>query len=146
MSLSDTFGLAALTDELTEDEGREPIPYIDTRGHLTGGVGRNLGKGFCDTEIDLMFANDVASCLTDLDAHVAWWRTLPQVKQRVMVNLMFNMGWPVLSQFEKFLTAMRLANWPEAAAQLRNSKWWRQVGDRGPRVVARLLADAAPIA
>lgn len=145
MSLSDTFGLAALTDELTEDEGREPIPYIDTRRNLSGGIGRNLGKGFSDAEIDFMFTNDVSDCCAQMDAHIPWWRMLSAAHQRVMINLCF-MGWESLSGFHKFLVAMQDGHWPTAAAELKDSLWWRQVGDRGPRVVARLLADAAPIA
>jgi lysozyme len=146
VTIRDTFGLPALTGELTTDEGREAIPYIDTRGNLSGGIGRNLGRGFSSAEIDFMFTNDVAGCCRDLDAHAAWWRNLSPSKQRVMINLTFNMGWPVLSQFERFLSAMQLGIWPEAATQLRNSKWYSEVGTRGTRVVERLLAEPGAIA
>jgi lysozyme len=147
MTLSDTFGVAVLTADLTTDEGREAIPYFDSRKHLTGGIGRNLGRGFSDAEIDFMFANDVASCCRDLDANVSWWRKLPQQQQRVMLNLIFNMGWSTFSQFHLFLAAMQAWDWPRAAAELKNSPWWKEVKERGPRVVARLLAtNGAPVA
>jgi lysozyme len=145
--MNDTYGAALLDAELTQDEGKERIPYVDSRGHLSGGVGRNLGKGFSDDEIALMFANDKRDAVHDLDANAAWWRTLMPQHQRVMINLTFNMGWPVLSQFKRFLAAMKLGNWTVAAAELKDSAWWGQVGTRGPRVVARLLApDGTPIA
>lgn len=148
MTINDTFGLVALTTELTLDEKRVAIPYFDTRHHLTGGIGRNLGRGFSDAEIDFLFANDVADCCRSLDAHVPWWRTLPPTKQRVMINLCFNMGWTQFAQFKRFLGAMQGQDWQEAADELKDSLWFGEVHDRGPRVIARLLGtvDGAPIA
>lgn len=145
MTITDTFGLPALTDELTTDEKREPIPYFDSRHILSGGIGRNLGRGFSPDEIDLMFHNDINAVIYDLDRHATWWRKLPPSKQRVMLNLDFNMGWLRFSGFVKFLAAMQAQDWPTAAAELRDSLWWKQVGDRGPRVVARLLAPDAAV-
>lgn len=143
MMITDTFDLAALTADLTLDEGRVAVPYFDTRHILTGGVGRNLGRGFSDPEIDLMLTNDIAMCCAALDGHVPWWRTLPLGKQRVMLNLVFNMGWPRLAGFMKFLAAMQRQEWQLAADELRDSLWFNQVGERGPRVIARLLATDA---
>lgn len=145
--MDDTFGLKLLTAELNVDEGYERLPYIDSRGNLSGGRGRNLGKGFSDSEIELMFANDVAGCCEAMDRFIPWWRTLPPAKQRVMINLCFNLGWNSLAGFTHFLAAMRSGNWAVAADELKDSRWWGQVGERGPRVVARLLApDGAPMA
>jgi len=146
VTINDTFDRFVLKAELTIDEKREPIPYFDTLHHLTGGIGRNLGKGFSDAEIDFMFSNDVTAACLDLDTHAAWWRKLPQPQQRVMVNLCFNMGWPRFSGFVKFLAAMEAFDWPRAAAELKDSLWYSQVRDRGPRVVARLLAAPGAVA
>lgn len=138
--MNDTFDMVALVSELTVDEGREKIPYFDTRHILTGGIGRNLGRGFSDPEIDFMCANDISSCCVDLDLHTNWWRTLTPTRQRVMLNLTFNIGWPRVSLFAHFLAAMQARDWASAAHELRDSKWYDQVGQRGPRVVARLVA------
>jgi hypothetical protein len=56
-----------------------------------------------------------------------------------MINLCF-MGWGSFSQFVRFFAAMQSANWQAAANEIRTSRWYQQVGDRGPRVIARLLA------
>lgn len=146
--MKDTFSLPALTAELTIDEGRKQFPYTDTKGYLSIGRGRNLtGKGLSDPEIDYLFANDVADCCDTMDQHIPWWRTLPPTKQRVMINLCF-MGWGSLSQFKRFLAAMQGQDWQEAAHELEDSMWFRQVHERGPRVVARLLGrtDAGAVA
>jgi lysozyme len=144
---TDRFDYVALKAELTTDEGRRQFPYTDTRGCLSVGLGHNLtGKGLSDTEIDFVFSNDVDECCGDLDKAVPWWRALSPSKQRVMLGLVFNLGWQKFSEFHRFLAAMEAGNWPEAALELQDSLWWGQVGLRGPRVVARLLAaDGAPV-
>lgn len=145
--MNDTFTMWLLTDEMTRDEGREPFPYTDTRGYLSIGIGRNLtGKGLSSVEIDFLFDNDVEQCCDTMDKEVPWWRQLPPGKQRVMINLCF-MGWEKLSTFHHFLAAMEANNWHVAADELRDSLWYKEVRERGPRVVARLLApDGVPIA
>ena len=144
---NDTFDMAALTAELTEDEGRRLQAYTDTVGLTTIGIGRELTrKGISDVECDMLFANDVAACAGIMDREIAWWRDLPPGAQRVMINLAF-MGWGSFSQFHNFLAHMNtLANGfsqpvlDGAVAELEDSRWWQQVGLRGPRVVARLRA------
>lgn len=141
---ADTFGMPLLTDELTVDEGCPRYPYTDTRGCLSIGIGRNLtGNGLSVAEVNFLFANDVAACCADLDAHAPWWRSLTAIRQRVMINLCFNMGWSRLSLFTHFLAAMQARDWASAAYELRDSKWFEQVGTRGPRVIARLLGTEA---
>jgi lysozyme len=144
--VTDTFDLAILTEELTQDEGTRAFPYTDTKGHLSIGIGHNLSaKGITAAAIDFLFAGDVDDCCAVMDRNIDWWRALPMSKQRVMINLVFNMGWASFSQFHHFLAAMEAEDWPTAAAQLKDSVWFHQVGDRGPRVIGRLLAtDVEP--
>lgn len=140
-TINDTFGLSDLTTELTLDEGRRALPYPDTKGNISIGIGRNLaGRGISEPEIDVLFANDLAECCATMDQNIPWWRTLPPAKQRVMINLCF-MGWGSFSQFHLLFAAMQRQDWPEAARQIENSQWYGQVRDRGPRVVGRLLGQ-----
>jgi lysozyme len=137
--MTDTYDGAALQTELTVDEGRKQFPYTDSRGFLSIAIGRNLtGVGLRPDEIDFLFRNDVADRCATLDARAPWWRGLPPVQQRVMLNLAFNMGWSKFSEFERFLGAMQTHAWTAAAAELKNSLWYTQVGTRGPRMIARL--------
>jgi len=143
MAGDDTFGGAELLAELTQDEGREPHGYVDTRGNITVGIGRNLtGSCLSDDEIMLLYDNDVAAATSALDFSAPWWRTLPANAQRVMVNLTFNMGWAKLAGFHLFLHAIQAGDWADAAVQLKNSAWWAEVGERGPRMVQRLLGTS----
>ena len=51
----------ALRALLEGHEGRRALPYRDSLGKLTIGVGRNLSdRGLSEGEIDLLLANDIA--------------------------------------------------------------------------------------
>jgi lysozyme len=75
-----------------------------------------------------------------LDAAHPWWRALDAQRQRVMINLGFNLGVPKLSTFNTFLDLMQKHDFEGAATDLEGTAWYEQVGERGPRMVQRLLA------
>lgn len=124
--------LARLYAQLELHEGRRRKPYHDTVGKLTIGVGRNLSDvGVSDDEIDLMLDNDVARAVGSLAAKLPWFVTLDVVRQRVLIDMTFNMGIDGLLEFRNTLAAVRRGDWRAAAAGMAKSKWARQVGD-GP--------------
>jgi lysozyme len=55
---------------------------------------------------------------------------LPEDIQRVLVNMCFNLGGTRLSKFRNMLKACREHNWTEMAAQMEDSRWFKQVGRR----------------
>ena len=139
-----TFGMVELVDDLTTDEGMRLRIYVDTAGKVTVGVGRNLSdRGISHDEAGVMLLNDIALVAMQLDASQPWWRTLDAPRQRVMINLGFNMGVPTLNTFHQFLDLMQQHDWQGAAADLEGTKWYGQVGERGPRMVSRILAGAS---
>lgn len=130
---------AALKTMLTNDEGRSLKIYVDTLGNTSGGIGRNLsGNGFSDSEVDLMYQNDIASTETFLDANLAWWRTLDDVRQLVLMNMAFNMRGKLLG-FVNALAAMQAGDWSTAHDQMLNSAWAGQVGARATRLARIML-------
>jgi len=52
--------------------------------------------------------------------------------------MMFNMGRPRLSKFKKFIAAIAISNWQEAANQMVDSRWYKQVTNRAERLVKRM--------
>ncbi|AHI79136.1 phage lysozyme family protein [Burkholderia thailandensis USAMRU Malaysia  len=128
--------------ELTNDEGRRARIYTDTVGKVSGGIGRNLtDKGFRDNEIDLMYQNDVAETEVWLDRNLSWWRQLDPVRQRVMMNMAFNMQGRLLG-FRNFLAAAQRGDWAMAAAEMLDSLWATQVGARATRL-AKMMREGA---
>lgn len=141
MIVVDTYNQAQLNADLILDEGRRPKPYMDTAvpPRITIGIGRNLtDNGLSEAEINFLFDNDIQTAKSGLDARLPWWRDLPDFAQRVLINLTFNMGISKLTEFPRFLEAMQQQNWDVAKAELRSSRWYFQVGDRGPRMLQRL--------
>lgn len=121
--------------ELSRDEGRRKMLYRDTVGKVSGGVGRNFtDKGLRDDEIDLMLDNDISESETELDKVAGWWRSMNDVRQRVLLNMHFNMGWSVLSTFKNTLGHMKAGDYGQAADGMLASKWARQVGLRAVRL------------
>ena len=120
-----------LIDQLRIHEGVEKTVYNDSEGIPTIGVGRNLrDRGLSDDEIDYLLSNDIDIVVKELDKVMPWWRDLDEVRQRVLCDLVFNLGMPRFSGFKKSISYMKQQMWDQAADELLDSKWARQVGRR----------------
>jgi lysozyme len=129
-----------LIAELRRDEGERKKPYRCTAGKLSIGVGRNLDDvGISDDEIAYLLANDIERVRADLDRRAAWWRSLDPVRQRVLQNMCFQLGWPRLSGFKKFLAAAKAGRWAEAATQMLDSKWARDDSPARAQRLAKMM-------
>ena len=120
-----------LIDQLRIHEGVEKTVYNDSEGIPTIGVGRNLrDRGLSDDEIDYLLSNDIDIVVDELDKVMPWWKDLDEVRQRVLCDLVFNLGMPRFSGFKKSISHMKQQMWDQAADELLDSKWARQVGRR----------------
>lgn len=142
-----------LDNQLMLDEGLRLTPYMDQFGNLTTGVGRNLDSNpLSDAEIAMvghdarslpitheqalfLLHSDEQDVFSELDAHLPWWSDLDDVRARVMVDLVFNMGITKLIGFHTFLMLMREGEYQRAGDDLAGTAWYGQVGNRGPRLV-----------
>lgn len=70
---------------------------------------------------------------------------LPDDAQLIIANMMFNMGLPRLSQFKKMKAAVDAGDWDEAANQMEDSRWYRQVPNRAERLIERMRLLAVPV-
>ena len=127
-----------LTEDLIRDEGVRSIPYLDTVGKWTIGVGRNLtDNGVSQSEIDLMLANDIGNVLDECQS-LTCWAGLNDNQKRGLANMVFNMGLPRLKSFKKMLGALEASEYTKAYSEALDSKWAQQVGDRAQRVASLL--------
>lgn len=135
---------AKLIKELRRDEGVRLKPYRDSVGKLTVGIGRNLDDvGISDAEADFLLANDIARSVADLDRALPWWRTLDEVRQRVLANMAFNVGITKLLTFKNTLRMVKNAEYGAAAEAMKASLWHRQVGPRAVRL-EQMMRDGGP--
>ena len=132
---------AALMAELERDEGKSHTPYTDSKGNLTIGIGRNLKSvGLYDDEIMFLFDRDISRTESTLDENLTWWRKLSDARQRVLLNMCFNMGWGTLSTFQTFLGLLEHASYDKAAEDMLGTLWAREVGERAVRLAALMKA------
>ena len=162
---ADTFGLAEMTAELMQAENTILWVYDDAtgkpiirgsvvEGNPTLATGRNVAKGSTGismAENYLLLGNDIVQATMVLDADPDWntatwsWRTsLTPVRQRALINLVFNMGDHVLDEFVHFRASLEAGLYATAGAQLEESNWWSEVGVRGPRVQWMIVNGTVP--
>ena len=126
---------AALVVQLRLHEGQRVKPYMDTVGKITIGVGRNLSdKGLTADEVALLLDHDLDEALADC-ATFPWFEALDAVRQRVLVDMRFNLGPTRFRAFKRMLRALSEQNYEWAATAMRESAWYRQVKARGARLV-----------
>ena len=129
-----------LIEELKRDEGVELKAYQDTEGIWTIGIGRNLQDvGDSMDEAEYMLANDIDVAVGELQRTFDWFEGLSDARQRVCINMCFNLGLTRLLGFKKFLAAMAAGDWETAGVEMLDSKWSRQVGARSTRLKDLLL-------
>jgi len=126
---------------LIRDEGLRFFPYMDTVGKLTIGVGRNLtDTGITESEAMLLLDNDIEeACDLTYSFFKEFYMALNDVRKMVLINMVFNMGGRVLS-FKRMRHALRNQDYEQAATQMLDSKWAKQVKGRATRL-AQMMAS-----
>lgn len=146
MKTADTdFDASILEQELIRDEGEVLHAYPDSLGYLTIGIGhlidKRKGGKISKAASRFIFAEDLAEKVADLDRAIPWWRELPAAKQRVVINLCFQLGITGLLKFKKMLAALKAGDYKTAAKQLRDSALYRQTPERTKRRAKILEAE-----
>lgn len=130
-----------LIEQLKVHEGVRQFPYVDTVGKLTIGVGHNLtDNGLSLPIIDRLLIEDLEQIHVELDRNIPEWCDLSENRRMVLLNMGFNLGIPRLLTFRRFLAALDREDYEVAAAEMLDSKWARQVGDRATEL-SRLMVD-----
>jgi GH24 family phage-related lysozyme (muramidase) len=133
-----------VAEQLIEHEGLKLKPYRCPAGKLTIGVGRNLEeRGISEEEALFLLNNDIAKCIEDLqelfvDDNGEGFVSLPETVQRVLVDMRFNLGATGFRSFKKMIKAIKEKKFAQAALEMQDSKWFKQVGDRGKTLIAMM--------
>lgn len=133
-----------LTAQLLDHEGLRTSLYTDTVGKLTIGVGRNLSDvGISKTEALFLLRGDLDAAIRDCE-RFPWFEALSPVRQRVVVDMRFNLGPSRLRTFTRTLAAIGRGDYETAAAGMLASKWARQVGRRAQRLATMMRTNKDP--
>jgi len=132
-----------VAEQLIEHEGLKLKPYRCPAGKLTIGVGRNLEeRGITEEEALYLLNNDISVCIEDLkkifvdtDADSEEFETLPETVQRVLLDMRFNLGATGFRSCKKMIQAIKEKDFAQAALEMQDSKWFKQVGNRNKTLV-----------
>lgn len=150
---------------LQYDEGTLYKSYKDTMGNTTVGIGFNMDDPHArgvwiqadipesfnlvyDSKLPLSsssIASLINTCINnskqELKTIFPSYASYPEYVQLALLNMIFNMGKTVLSEFHTFISLIKENNYAKAATDLNNTKWYNQVPNRAKRVVALLTGD-----
>jgi lysozyme len=131
----------SLKSSLKKHEGLRLKPYRCTAGKLSIGYGRNLDDvGITKEEAEILLDKDIAVCKREA-RRFGWFEELSSERQDVIVEMIFNLGMSRFLGFKKTIQAIMDKDFEEAAAQMLDSKWARQVGQRAITLSSKMLLD-----
>ena len=124
-----------LIDQLKRHEGYRRFPYLCPAGKLTIGYGYNLDKGMDEATAQILLEWEVTNIQMDLSKMIPFWNKLSQPRQDVLTNMAYNLGVSGLLQFRKMLEAAKRGNIESVCDEMKNSKWYNQVGGRAEELI-----------
>lgn len=138
-----TINLERLKEELKRDEGFRARVYDCSAGKKTVGYGHNLEDADMPKDVaEKLLEHDMLTAMVKCE-HWDWFYGLSDTRQRVIVNMVFNMGANGVTKFVNMINCIRLKDYMGAAAEMENSRWYRQVGNRATRLVTMMETDVA---
>ncbi|NKB22023.1 MAG: glycoside hydrolase family protein [Alphaproteobacteria bacterium] len=164
--------LGSLKFCVERNEARRHRAYFDSENIPTVGIGFNLKRRdardkieafgldydqvcnqqleLTDEQIDSLLVADLATAIDDASDLFTNFDDLNTARQIILVDMAFNLGKNRLSGFRKMIAAVAAEDWNEAANQMMDSRWYRQVKSRGERNVevmrtGELVTDYLPV-
>lgn len=114
--------LAVLKQQLIAHEGLRLRPYVDTKGKLTIGVGRNLTDvGISADEAYDLLDHDITATVNGIVTAMPWTQMLTAARFRVLVDIGFNTGLDGLLKFHRMLAAAQVGEYEQAALEIEHS-------------------------
>ena len=136
--------LHKLREELERDEGVKYEVYNDHLGYPTFGIGHlitdndpeygaSIGTKVYNDRVQEAFETDIETVLSDCERLYVQFEHLPEEVQLIIANMMFNMGYTRLSKFKGMKRGVDTRDWNEAADEMVDSRWYKQVTKRANR-------------
>ena len=138
-----------LRDELKVDEGVKYEIYLDHLSLPTLGVGHlikdtdpesglPIGTKIEEERVNELFDEDIQVTIQECKYLYNDFDDLPEEAQRIIANMMFNLGRPRLSRFLKMKQHVDNRDFVSASEEMKDSRWYRQVTNRAQRLCDRM--------
>lgn len=130
-------------------EGWRDKPYADTVGVKTIGYGFNMSdpivskmippevssgkKALAREKADEIFNKRYELAMNDAMQYAGAdvFNSMDEPRKIILIDMAYNLGGPRLAGFKDLKRALMAKDYDEAAEQIKNSKWYKQVGRRG---------------
>lgn len=133
-----------VTDLIKQHEGYSRTAYICPAGYWTVGYGRNLqSTGISEKEAEMLLENDIDRARALLSTE-SYWAGLDGVRKAVLIDMVVNLGFQGFCQFKKLRGALEQKNYADACAEMIQSKWYAQVGNRSIRLTQMMRTGEWP--
>ncbi len=131
-----------LRETLIRHEALKLKPYRCSEGKLTIGVGHNLdANGISENAAMFILSEDIKISEKAL-RKFSWFEQLSDVRQEVVLNLHFNIGHSSFLTFKNMIWALECGDYLGAAVEMRDSKWFNQVGVRAEQLVSAMESNS----
>jgi lysozyme len=139
--------LKELIEEIKKYEGYREEVYEDSLGNPTCGWGHHLYVGapinrYVAEEFLAMDVAEAISCF--LKVKRLWNLRMDVIRCRVVVHMIFNLGLDRFLGFRKMLKALRACDYEEAANQMLDSLWAKQVSQRANHLADQMRTGCLP--
>lgn len=126
-----------IEEELIKEEGLSLSTYDDGLGNFTIGVGHLLREPSDPITLEQagkLLNKDIMTAVEQCVKNIPCYGELDEVRQYVLISMMFNMGWNRLKTFKKFLLALDNKEFSVASEEMLDSRWAGQVKNRAKKL------------
>jgi len=120
------------------DEGFNGMPYDDTLGIPTIGIGTKLP--LTEEEAELIAEHRMSQKINHLLSEKPIVLTLTLTRQEVLFNMAFQLGVNGLIKFKKMWDGIENHDFEEASKEMKNSRWYLQTTSRAEKLM-RLMRN-----
>ena len=80
--------------------------------------------------------NDIETAISDAKNYVGEnWNELDPKAREVIIDMAYNLGGPRLNKFKKLKEALKKQDYQTAADEMKDSKWYYDVGNRSKELI-----------
>ena len=143
-----------IIERLKFHEGFKLMPYKDSLGKLTIGIGRCIDTHpFTEKELSFvgdwkhgitvsaayqLCKNDINECQSKLNKLGAWFHNLDDERKYALLDMCFQLGFDGLCKFKNMLKHIQSKDWQGAYYECLNSKYGKQTPTRAKRIALLL--------
>jgi len=141
ISQGETLGVDAIEEQIMRHEGFRSKVFVGPEGATLIGYGRNIkDKGLTKAEALMLLRNDIVECKADLyKIFCKLFLGMDSSRRMALIDMRYTLGPGGFREFDQMIGAIRIENYALAAREMKDSRWYRQVGNRGKVLYKMLL-------